>query len=321
MRFLGGTGTLWRVKRVLAVAALALAFPAAAFAWGGSYPTGDTLGTQAHVEVSDTIPVDQTLPQQWATYLGTLVHGTELAKLTLDLMPLSEVQAVCGDQALACYDPNAETIYASPDDQLDEPPAKDIVAHEYGHHIAFNRNDLPWSAESYGTKRWASYENICAKTLAGTVFPGDEGRNYQENSGEAFAEAYRVLTLTKEGVAPDAIGWDIVDRAFYPDATALQLLEQDITTPWTGPTVRHVKGSFGFGQTRTIGVATTLDGRFAAVLHAPTKATMKLQLYAGSKLVASGKTVRYQVCGQRELTLKVVRVKGSGAFTVDVSKP
>ncbi len=291
------------------MAALALAFPAAAFAWGGTYPTGDTLGTQVHVEVSDSIPVDDTLPQGWATYLGTLVHGTELAKLTLDLMPLTEVQRVCGDQALACYDPNVDTT------------AKDVVAHEYGHHIAANRNDLPWSAESYGTKRWASYENICAKTVAGTVFPGDEGRNYQENSGEAFAEAYRVLTLTKEGVSPDAIAWDIVNRTFYPDATALQLLQEDITTPWTGPTVRHVKGAFGFGQARTISVASTLDGSFIAVLHAPTKATMKLQLYAGSKLVASGKTVRYQVCGQRELTLKVVRVKGSGAFTVDVSKP
>ena len=91
MQLLGMTGNLWGVKRVLAVAALALAFPAAAFAWGGTYPTGDATGTQVHVEVSDSYPVDQTLPQGWAAYLGTLVHGPELAKLTLDLMPLSEV--------------------------------------------------------------------------------------------------------------------------------------------------------------------------------------------------------------------------------------
>src|SRR5262249_21130000 len=87
--FLGRTGTLWRVKRVLAVAAFALAFPAAALAGGGTYPAGDTLGTQVHIQVSDTIPVDPALPQDWATYLGSLVHGTELAKLTLDLMPYS----------------------------------------------------------------------------------------------------------------------------------------------------------------------------------------------------------------------------------------
>jgi hypothetical protein len=307
------------VKRVLAVATLALVFPAAAFAWGGTYPTGDATGTQVHIAVSDSYPVDETLPQGWATYLGTLVHGPELAKLTLDLMPLNEVQSTCGAQALACYDPNVATIFAAPDDQLDSPPAQQIVAHEYGHHIAANRNDLPWSAEDYGTKRWASYENICAKTATGTVFPGDEGRNYDENSGEAFAESYRVLNLVKQG--QDASGWDIVDHAFYPDTTALQLIDEDVTAPWTGPTVRHVHGSFGFGQTRTVTVATTLDGNFAAALHSPTKANMTLRLYAGPKLVASGKSVRFQVCGQRSLTLKVVRVKGSGSFTVDISKP
>jgi hypothetical protein len=31
--------------------------------------------------------------------------------------------------------------------------------------------------------------------------------------------------------------------------------------------------------------------------------------------------VRYQICGQRMLTLRVERVSGAGSFTVDVSKP
>ena len=87
------TGTLCRVKRLLAVVVVALALPASALAWGGSYPTGDSYGTYVQIQVSDTYPVDQALPQDWATYLGTLVHGTELARLTLSLMPLSDVQA------------------------------------------------------------------------------------------------------------------------------------------------------------------------------------------------------------------------------------
>ena len=310
------------MKQVLLVALVALVLPAAAFAWDGSYPTGDSAGTSVHIVVADTYPVDPTLPQSWATYLGSLPHGPELSLLTLNLMPLSSVESnrYCGDQALACYDPATNTIYAAPEDQLDEPPAKEIVTHEYGHHIANHQNDAPWSAEDWGTKRWSTYEQICAKAATGAASPGDEGAAYSRNPGEAFAESYRVLALTSIGLTPSS--WDIVSQSFYPDAKALQLLQEDITSPWTGPTVRHVHGSFGYGSTRTIAVQTALDGSFVARLHAAAKARFKLELYDGPTLVARGATnVRFEICGQRALTLKVDRVSGRGSFTVDVSKP
>jgi hypothetical protein len=319
MRLLGKPGTVWRVKRLLAVVVLALALPASALAWGGSYATGDSLGTFVQIQVSDSYPVDDALPQDWATYLGTLVHGPELARLTLDLMPLSDVQAKCGSQALACYDPSEETIYASPEDQLDSPPAKEIVTHEYGHHVANNSNDAPWDALDYGTKRWSSYENICAKAAAGTASPGDEGSHYFQNSGEAFAESYRVLNLQKLGVPSS--GWDIVDPSFYPDATALTLLQEDITTPWVAPTVSKLHGSFGTGVVRTFKVQTQLDGTFTARLISPTQAKMRLALYNAGTLVLRGTSIRYEICGERSLTLKVERLSGRGAFTINVSKP
>jgi hypothetical protein len=304
---------------VLAVA-VALLLPAAALGWGGTYPSGDALGTSVHIDVSDSYPVDESLPQSWATFLGTLVHGSELASLTLRLAPPDEVAHVCGAVALACYDPSTSTIEATPDDQLDEPPAREVVTHEYGHHVANNRNDAPWSAEDYGTKRWATYERICSRVNAGTASPGDEGPLYFQNPGEAFAEAYRVLNLTKEGAT--AIGWDVVDRSFYPDATALSLVQQDVTAPWTGPTVTHVHGSFGYGMQRTIRIGTPLDGSLVLRLHAPTRSAMRLALYAGTKLVArASRSIVYQVCGARSLTVRVERSAGSGPFTVDIAKP
>jgi hypothetical protein len=305
--------------RLLAVAVVALALPASALAWGSSYPTGDSYGTYVQIQVSDAYPVDQALPQDWATYLGTLVHGPELARLTLDLIPLSAVQSVCGGQALACYNPLRQEIFASPEDQLDAPPAKEIVTHEYGHHLANNSNDAPWQALDYGTKRWSSYENICAKAAAGAASPGDEGSHYDQNSGEAFAETYRVLNLQKQGQTN--IGWDIVNRSFFPDATALTLLEQDIASPWVAPTVSNLHGSFGAGVVRTFKVQTQLDGAFSAHLVSPTKAKMQLALYNGSTLVQRGANIRYELCGQRTLTLKVRRLSGRGSFTVTVSKP
>jgi hypothetical protein len=308
------------VRIALLAVVVALVLPAAALGWGGTYPTGDALGTSVRIEVSDSYPVDATLPQSWATFLGTLVHGPELASLTLRLAPPDEVAHVCGSVALACYDPSTSTIEATPDDQLDEPPAREVVTHEYGHHVANNRTDAPWSAEDYGTKRWATYERICSRVNAGTASPGDEGPLYFQNPGEAFAEAYRVLNLTREGAT--AIGWDVVDRSFYPDATALSLVEQDVTAPWTGPTVTHVHGSFGYGTQRTIRIGTPLDGSLVLRLHAPTKSTMRLALYAGTKLVArASRSIVYQVCGARTLTVKVERSAGNGPFTVDIAKP
>jgi hypothetical protein len=301
------------MRRGLVVVLLALVFPAGALAWGGTYATGDTLGTSIHVDVSDAYPVDDTLPQSWATFFGTLVHGPELASLSLRLAPTDEVSSVCGDQALACYDPASSTIEASPEDELGEPTAREVVTHEYGHHIANNRSNAPWTAEDWGTKRWASYEHICARAVAGTAVPGNEGAAYYENPGEAFAEAYRVLNLTREGVT--AASWDIVDRSFYPDAKALALLEQDVESPWTGPTSAHVRSG------RTIRVATPLDGTFTARLRAPATAKLRLTLYAGTKVVGSGfRSLSYDVCGSRTLTLRVVG-PAKVPYTVDLTKP
>ena len=72
MRPSGLRGTLWAVKYVLIVAVVALVLPAAAFGWDGTYATGDAAGASIHIVVADSYPVDETLPQSWATYLGSI---------------------------------------------------------------------------------------------------------------------------------------------------------------------------------------------------------------------------------------------------------
>ena len=293
------------MNRVLLVLLVALALPGSALGWGGTYPTGDALGTSIHVEVSDTIPVDPTLPTRWAQFFGSLVHGPELSSLTLDLEPQVEVELSCGSGALACYRRSSSTIFASPDDQPNEPSARDVLIHEYGHHVSNHRSDAPWPAEDYGTKRWATYEHVCVRAGNGTALPGNEGEGYALNPGEAFAEAYRVLNLTRDGISPT--GWDVVDPSFRPDATALRLLEQDVLHPWTGPTTATYRGT----GTRLLRVATPLDGSFAA-RGAP------LALLISGKPVLRGRLVRYRVCGQRTV---VLRVLAPGPWAVTVSRP
>ncbi len=59
-------------------------------------------------------------------------------------------------------------------DAVDSVPAEEVATHEYGHHVAFNRDNVPWLAVEWGSKRWASYANICSRARAGSVYPGDE---------------------------------------------------------------------------------------------------------------------------------------------------
>ena len=102
------------MKRVLIVGLVALVLPGAALAWDGTYPTGDASGTSIHIIVDDSYPVDQTLPQSWATYLGSIPHGPELSLLTLNLMPLSTVQSVLRRPVACLLRPDSDTIYAPP---------------------------------------------------------------------------------------------------------------------------------------------------------------------------------------------------------------
>ena len=306
---------LTRVRLAAAAVLAALALPAAAFAWGGTYTTADA--TPINIQVSDQYPVDQALPQKWADFLGSLVHGPELATLNVQLLPLIQVRRSCGVLAVACYSPSSSTMVVSADDVPAGPTAAEVVTHEYGHHVANNRVNPPWSAFTRGTKRWASYMNVCARTATGQLHPGNEGGAYQLNPGEAFAEAYRVLNEEREGVASPR--WDLVDRSLYPSSTALRLLEQDVEDPWTSNRTTTVRWSFGVGVVRRVGIATPLEGRLTITLAAPRSFSMTL--WNGAQLLGSGRSIAYPVCGERKLMLRVARGGGTGAFTATVSKP
>jgi hypothetical protein len=163
-----------------------------------------------------------------ATFLGTLLHGPEISRLTLNLVPESDVHTTCGAQALACYDPQRQAIYASPEDHLDAPPAKEIVTHEHGHHLA-NNSDAPWQAIDYGTKGVVVRKHL-RQAADGEASPGDEGA-HASRTREAFAGP-TVLNLRRRGPNESA-GTSSINA--FPDATALTLLQQDITTPRKAP--------------------------------------------------------------------------------------
>jgi len=300
---------------------------AAASYWGGQYTTAT--GELVTVYVSDSYPQDPAIAQRWADFLDSLVHGSELSKVTAYLAPLAEVQSYCGAEALACYSPRDSLLVAPGDAPTSDVSAEAVVTHEYGHHVAAHRSNAPWAAVDYGTKRWASYVQVCRRTRSGELHPGAETLpNYVLNPGEAFAESYRVLNQRKAGLVETP--WDVVDRSLYPTATSLSLLEQDVTSPWTTTTTTAYRGALPAGaRSRNYTVATALDGTLKLDLRASTGVRLSLHVARASgttvadRAIAAGhdSAVGTTICGQRSYRVRVTRVRGAGAFTLTVTRP
>jgi hypothetical protein len=277
------------------------------------------------VYVSDAYGTDQV--QRWANFFVALPHGSELGSLTAYVAPLDEVQWMCGADALGCYWSDRLVTIG---DAAYSVSAEEVATHEYGHHVASNRDNAPWLAVDWGTKRWASYANICARAKASSVYPGDEDSWYRLNPGEAFAEVYRVMVDAKRGGS--VFTWSLVDSSFLPDAGALRAAEDDVLKPWSPSPPTQMAARFGAKgpKTWTRKVATPLDGIFtlkmtiplgalydATVLAADGKTVVARALWAGS----AEKTATFQICGERSLTIRVVRRGVPGRFAVVVARP
>ena len=196
-------------------------------AWGGVY----TVKSGAHVTIysSSAYPADPTVNQAAADFVDSLVHGSEISKVKIFFAPPAEVGALCeATEVDGCYFSSTGDLITTGED-TPWSTVEEVLAHEYGHHVATNRQNDPWPAVVYGTKRWATYEGVCQKAASGVAFPGDEGEHYLQNPGESFAESFLHLNELKLGLPETPWAYDPM---FAPDAGALAAIEQDVLQPW-----------------------------------------------------------------------------------------
>ena len=307
----------------LRAGAPAAASAARARSWRGGVMTAST-GEQVRVEVSDAYPPEAVSAQTWADFFARLVHGRELASVTVRIGSPLDVLVECGAEALACYDAG---ILVLPGELWGGITPEELARHEYGHHVAANRLNAPWPAADWGPKRWASQAGVCARAAAGTASPTSNS-DYERHPGEAFAEVYRVLNERRGGSA--ALTWSIVDDSFIPDAAALRAAEEDVTKPWLAPVRQAVAGRFARGlQRRLIPVTTPLDGLLTAELRLPRGRLDTLELLsAEGRVLARGlwagtsiRKLSFTVCGHRRLTLRVTGTRTPGPYQVTVTRP
>ncbi len=294
------------------------------------YPIDDGSGDSVAVAVTAACQAscDAADPQQIADFLGTLAHGPEMELLTVQLDTPSQIGFDCGYGAQACYYGGENKIFLNGDGSSapDGASREFVLAHEYGHHIARHRESPPPFpvALDWGTARWSSYENVCRRSRAGALFPGNEGLHYFRDPGEAFAESYAHMRFPESDVP-----WRWV-RSLEPDAGAFEAIREDVFHPWRGRTSIRLRGRVpprrGGSALRTL--PTPLDGMVSLRPAGRPRYSLSLLTSTGRLLRSSrhGLSFRHQlnytVCGQSKLrlALRAARRRG-GAFRLQVQRP
>jgi hypothetical protein len=281
--------------------------------------TGETV----RVFVSPEYPDGDAVGRRWAEFFTSLLHGSEIGLMTAYVLTPSDLEEVCGPDALGCY---GGGMLAFMDEAAYGVTPEEVAAHEYGHHVAASRPNPPWRSVDTGPKHWASAAGVCRRTAEGTAFPGDEGRNYRLNPGEAFAEVYRVLNELEDG-AP-GFSWSLVDPSFRPDAAALEGAEKDVIDPWARPTTQVQRARLGGRKAWSLRVSTPLDGNLVVNLKLPRGVLHELTVLGpdGRTVLGKGlwsgaaeKRVTATVCGQRSIVVRVTRTGPSGPVTGPIS--
>jgi hypothetical protein len=306
--------------------------------------TFPVLGGQ-HVTMS-SIYYSTAQMQSIANVLGGLVHGDEMNALSVYVASPDEITSICGSGALACYSPSiSEMVVSGVDGSSYGVPRDFTIAHEYGHHIANNRDNAPWTALDTGAKRWATYEHVCQRTRQGQLFPGDEDSHYWDNPGEGFAETNAHLDFPAASVP-----WGY-NQLLQPTQASMARLRADITSPWTGPSTVIWNGSMWPGRRNPAEhpFSTPLDGQVQVQLNGPPgtnydlyhmgpkvraerrlpkrhgrrhrRPRLRRRVIGRAATAGSTEQLDFGVCGQSSIQVEVRRVSGSGPFTVTLTRP
>ena len=258
--------------------------------------------------------------QDIVDFLGTLLHGNEMRALSVFVATDDELQQICGGAAAACYSPLDEELVVPGDPGGTAGFSREfLVAHEYGHHVANNRNNAPFPAFVFGPKYWATHERICPNVVAGRYEPLG---NYYKRPGEAFAEAFAFHHY------PDETPWEWLLP--HPSPASYAALKRDTINPWHKRIRGRVRGSVGGrNQVDAFLVRTPLDGRLTLKLRGPRRSDLDLFVIARRKVAllarATGpgrrKRINLLICGRSGVRVLVSADHGGGRYTLKAARP
>jgi hypothetical protein len=291
-------------------------------------------GTPIRIEVSPSYPdtpQNQQAAQNIVNFLGSRVHGAELGKLGVYVGKPAEIHVQCGaEEAVACYYPREARMYVPGETDPTGIPTEYAITHEYGHHIATNRENPLGEAFAYGPEYWASFVHVCAGVQTGEFSPGDQDQGYLDNPGEGWADAY--AHLPENGFADAPFQFNLKFRPTTEVAYAA--VRRDVLDPWTGPATQSFTGSLRRRSAARFTQNMTIDGNVVARLSGPRSANFDLQVLVDGQVVdrsrhsGSRERVAGTACGLMgtdggpgPITFRVVQRSGTGAFRLVLSYP
>jgi hypothetical protein len=283
-----------RPLRVLSIAfalSLALASPALAETVLEQDTQGRTITFDVQASGVDT--------GWYASILSAAIHGDEISTVTLRIVPPSEITAVCGSAAAACYSHRRTgaliVVPAGRSDAL-----AGIVLHEYGHHIDAS-TPIGGLREPNGTVRWWA-----ARGIQSLLDSGEAARDYQlgwdRSIGEIFAEDYVQANMT----ASFRIRW-----LAAPSAEILSAIRQDLgveaalpappvaAAPQRVPLTVLGSGVLRAGQARSVPFKLLGPGRRVTFTATAVRGRVRMRVVCDGAVVA----VRTLGPGRRRATL------------------
>lgn len=214
----------------------------------------------------------------YAALLRAAVHGDEIGRVTIRIVPEEDVPFLCGAAAAACYSPGRNG------GRIVVPVGKDMrvastFLHEYGHHL-----DRSWSVsgvpELNGTSVWWQLRGMAALVdLRAVAF--DYSRGWNRSIGEIFAEDYAWIHIPYQ----HAIPWlappdDALRTAMFAELGG-QPTTQLPETPAAGPLVINRSGAIAARRSQVIPFGLLGPGRrvtFTATVNRATRAGTRARM-------------------------------------------
>lgn len=244
----------------------------------------------------------QSFAKPYGALIAGLIHGDEIEDVTFRFVRPRDVGDQClSSEALACYsaEPGIRPVIVLPARKPSR--VRNVLAHEYGHHVDRSYDHRDAAPDFDGTGRWWAKRSLARQLRRGTVSWGYD-KGWGRSLAEIYAEDYVVLNQPE---GPYDIFW--LPR---PNRSIQTAMRRDIERPRGLSRQRFGPTWIGRGGTRTVAIPVS-ESRRRVVVVTRVRNPMGKRPLRTTLTCADGRFVRSSLAGRKRVGS--IRVKGAPA--------